>query len=230
MTTSIEESLYLKLVESLTYRDFLRLWMSEGGRNGSKISFGEAAKKCGFKSRAYLSDLVHERRSISAKGLEHIVSGFSNLPELITKYFQYLVFLEEAEFRPDGLNYEKILAKIRIIRQRTQRRFSKESKSITFESVEILVINPNFHLCYAALGFNQSGESVVKIALKTGLKTAVIQSLLAEMCHKGFAIKLPNKNNSEDLYIACDAHRVIESLSPNKAFHVFMTNWLSFLV
>jgi hypothetical protein len=116
------------------------------------------------------------------------------------------------------------------MRQRTQRRFSKDSKSITFESVEALVTNPNFHLCYAALGLDQSGESVVKIALKTGLKTATIHSLLTEMCHKGFATKLPPESYGEDLYIACDAHRVIESLTPNKAFHVFMTNWLSFLL
>jgi hypothetical protein len=230
LTTSLEDSLYLELVESLTYRDFLRIWMSEGGRNGSKISYGEAAKRCGFKSRSYLSDLVHERRALSAKGLEQILVGLSNLPDLVIKCFQHLVFLEEIELRPDRMTKEKILSKLKVIRQRSKRLFTEESKLITFDSLEALVTNPNFHLCYAALGLDQSGESIRNIALKTGLSSLVIHSLLAEMCRKGFATVLSRRTHDEDLYIACDAHRVLESLTPNKAFHAFMINWLSFLL
>jgi hypothetical protein len=230
LTTSRDESLYLKLVESLNYRDFLKLWLSEGGRNGTKISFGDAAKRCGFKSRAYLSDLIHERRSLSQNALEQIQGGLSSLPNVVSKYFEYLVFSEESELRPDGLNKDKIASKLKILRQRSKRMYSPESKSLSFDSVETLITNPNFHLCYAALGLDQSGESIAKIASKTGLEVTTIRSLLAEMCKKGFAAKLPAKIGKEELYTACDAHRVIEGLAPNKAFHTFMINWLSFLL
>lgn len=230
MTISLDENLYLKLVESLNYRDFLKLWLSGGGRNGSKISFGDAAKRCGFKSRAYLSDLIHARRSLSQNALEQIRGGLSSLPNVVSKYFEYLVFLEESELRPDGLNKEKIVSKLKILRQRSRRMYSPESKSLSFDSVETLITNPNFHLCYAALGLDQCGESIAKIVSKTGLTAATTRSLLAEMCKKGFATKLPSKIGKEELYTACDAHRVIEGLAPNEAFHAFMINWLSFLL
>jgi hypothetical protein len=231
---------YLTLVESSSYRDFLRRWMAAGGRSGKPLTFGEAARRCRFESRSFLSDVLAGRRSLSEQSLKKLTAGFFDLPDVLIKIFLALVHSEEAELLPPGVTPERVERKLHALRQRAFRVFQRHDKELPTNSIDVLIQQPLFHLAYAAMGLGEQGEAFADLLRKTSSTATDMKPILADMISCGF-VEVFSDSSTESVagddftdtslrYRAKDAHRILEGLASPGAFHSFIVNWISFIV
>ncbi len=231
---------YLTLAQSSSYRDFMRRWMAAGGRSGRPLTFGEAARRCRFESRSFLSDVLAGRRSLSEQSLKKLTAGFFDLPDVLIKIFLALVHSEERDLLPPGVTPERVLRKLQALRQRALRVFQNHDHEPSTQRIDDLILQPLFHLAYAAMGLADQGETFAGLLRKTSSNAKDLKPVLAEMIASDF-VEVFSDASSEapvgrDLgdeslrYRAKDAHRILEGLASPGAFHSFIVNWMSFVV
>ncbi len=230
---------YLTLVESSSYRDFLRRWMAAGGRSGKPLTFGEAARRCRFESRSFLSDVLAGRRSLSEQSLKKLTAGFFDLPDVLIKIFLALVHSEERDLMPPGVTPERVQRKLQALRQRALRVFRNRDQEPSTQRIDDLILQPLFHLTYAAMGLGEQGETFAGLLRKTSSTAEQMKPVLAEMISFDF-VEVYSESSSEIpvaeefadsalRYRAKDAHRILEGLASPGAFHSFIVNWISFI-
>jgi hypothetical protein len=212
------------LKEASCYRNFLDLWRGVGGKNGSPLSYGEAALRIGFKSRAFLSDVIQGRKGLTQKSLNSFLECFQTLPPEANRLFENLVYLEHSELRPAKLSFQQIEARISKLRSRLDRLLQIETKP---DSQVSLVTSPQFHICYAALGSLNSGVTLGQVQQKTGLNKDQTERILQQMVENDFCEVI---ETTPLKYAAKDSHRVVEVLSNHPVFKEFVSTWLENLL
>lgn len=220
-------SFYLRLIEASDHRSFLRCWMTEGGRNGSAITFGEASRRFGFSSRSFLSDVLQGKKSLSLRSLHAIRRGLSHLPDVVVRCFVFLAYQDEEGLRPQSMTKAKAQSVLVKLRQRGRRLFQEENPQRLQQEIDTLVTQMAFHLCFAALDVGESGESIQGVCAKTRLSLDVVTSMLEQMSKAGFVAPVGSDVSGVTHYRAMDAHRVVEQMASPGAFHAFVVNWLS---
>lgn len=176
-------NLFAAALEAKDYRSFLRLMM-ESRHAHRAITLSELAKKSGFSSKGYISDLLAGRKKLTAKALPKILTAL-NLPKRLENYFELLAQLEEKSLRSPGLDEKEIQLKLKRLRRSfTDKESSGQTALLPKANSEIYR-----HLAYkvyASLGSPEVGADFPQIVKRSGLSEAAARDALDAL----IAIKL----------------------------------------
>ena len=196
--------------------DFVHCWMKHAGRNQQPITFGIATKKIGFNSRGFLSDLVHGKKTLSERSFRLLLRRFQDLPPDCQRLFELLAFAENPGPAPSA----KVVESVPLLLKKTRQKLRRTAQnSPVKDSAVSLLVDPQFHLCYAALGSPTKPKSFQSVKGATNLPEQQLSELLDRMRSEGFCDVV------EGSWYALDSHRIIASLGTPENLKIFLKNW-----
>ena len=192
-----------KLIQAENYREFIRITLGDS----KKLNLADLARKMGFSSRAYISDLMSGKKRMTANAFPRCISALK-LNGLLAQLFQLLVLKEEEHLpREKGLTKERIEERLKETRQRLKEKYLTPSNSsdLNFLSYEVFSV-------YAALGSHKQGASLSDILKRTQIHETTVSSILNSMMEAQCIVK------KQDRYFASRINFDIKNLGTNLGF------------
>ena len=204
----MDKELATLLVESSSYRDFLKRFFSEEVCH-HKVSYASFARRAGFASRNFPRDVQVGSKRITHRSLPKFVKGFGLRGDL-AQYFRLLVENEETDL--GGEDTASTQLKLDRLKQKIQNRLNQPVGAGSAS----LYLFAQWPKVYAALGDSQRGAQLSQIIQRTGFSQTQCQRILDHMVEKGFVGK-----NQQGNYLAKSSHLVLEGMGKDDAFKVF---------
>jgi uncharacterized protein (TIGR02147 family) len=203
------------LLQSTSYRDFIKTVISIRSKNGKPYGYATIARNSGFASRGFPHDVTKGAKRLTIESMHKMAKGLGLTSELHT-YFIKLVEFEHPDCRIKPSNTEAINRSLTSLRQRLL-----QKKTVQEGAADSSFQNKNIPILYASLGTPELGASLNDVVLKTGLSITAIESGLATLIQIGLVQKI------NDRYYPRDNHVSFQHLTENNMFKDFYLELLS---
>lgn len=180
-----------KLLQSKDYRGFLDVFFKVSrGAKAAPLTYGELAKRAGFKSRSFLNEVVLGRRRLTSTSTEKVIHGLK-LDSTWAKYLRLLVEYDEAQEEKKSELLENLERLRNVIRTRIQK------KDTPREGLKKVLLKADFPEVYAALGSGDQAVHLTTVVARTDLPQDSVRKILNQMESVGLV------TSEGDLYLPC---------------------------
>ncbi len=194
------------LLDSESYREFVRLWIVERSKI-RRFGFSDIARNGRFVSRSFPRDVQKGTKRITLRSLAKFSQGMGLTGDLAA-YFKLLVEMEEPECRSDGIDILRLKRTQAALKSRLLERAGFSLKASPGESIFL----EDFPRIYAGLGTEEGGASLKEVSSRTGLSVAVLKKALSTCVEQGWVRK------EKDRYFASVSHVNVEGLNVSIPF------------
>lgn len=192
-STFINSSELLDLAQCRDPRDFLKKILLLHYRSKGRLNLSEFSRRCGFSSRSFLNEYLNGKKKLSKDSLFKIRDALKFFKSPISKKFEILVFLDQAELRnqfmqTDSLNDQ--LSKLQSIMISDASNSSKVDKP---DDVENIIRKLHLFKIFASVGSLERGATVSEILAKTNIGTQKLLDALDFLVERKALRKIENR-------------------------------------
>ncbi|MFN8944475.1 MAG: TIGR02147 family protein [Pseudobdellovibrionaceae bacterium] len=201
-----------RLIHAENDAHFLKVFYEVNKEQSSRFSYAFLAKRCGFASKSFISEVISGKKQLSTQSALKIASGL-NFTQSWSKYFLLLVQQNQVPLE----NASKIRREIYQLKTRLQKH---ESIKLT-QLGDVFFDMKLWPYVYAALGDEKKGATLEQVQMRTGIEPKIILSILDVLIEKKVVVK--NKNT----YLACNVSLLFKGQKSNSHFQKFFLENLS---
>lgn len=177
MKRKLDPALIQRLVETKSYQQFLQVLLEPRGASA------QLARRAGFNSRSYLSELMAGKKGLSQDSFNRIKTGMG-LPRSLTQLFEALVYQSESQLRPARYSSEQIHDLI----SQALREIKTQPSPGNSELARACVRSPQVFQIYAALGLPSEGATLEEIMLRTSLSARQVKVHLKKLLERNIIV------------------------------------------
>ena len=217
MPTDLDPVFVEALTEAPDYRTFLaRFFKPAAGTTPEArklLSYSDFSRRAGFKSRAYIRDIVGGQKRVLPANFERICQGLG-LSNGLREYLRWLVAREEPALR-EALRATPLQVEARLgdLRRRLRRTIATERRVLTRDGSATRVLAVDVPAVFAASGAVEVGATLPEIAGRTRLSAVRITRSLRLLEEIGALTR------AGDRYRPSTDHLTLEKLGALSSFH-----------
>ncbi len=201
-----------KLFHAENAAQFLKVFYETNKKQSSRFSYAFLAKRCGFASKSYISEVIVGKKNLSITSAMKITSGL-NFSQNWTKYFLLLTQHEQTSAE----NKPKVQKEILQLKLRLQKHESSSAETALSDFFDM----KHWPYVYAALGDEETGATVQQIQMRTGLDPNAIVAILNHLIQKQVVIQ------QDQAYFACNVSLLFRGQKGRSHFQKFFLENLS---